>query len=425
MSPCSYVNDMVTSDIRSLLLIKRKGTKGTADEESLASSDVCKSSSSNNTQSDKSTVLSSNEDKNEGKKRRSMPDSNIVANFNQPLSVMALGPAPTLGRNIQDNAKKPKVDFCVDNHYINVTDNNSLGIVTSNGIAGGGNSIALAHSNSLLNAYNMAVGKGVNDQLNNFMNQNSSIGTVVTNNASSQNSASTSVASSARSTFSVPFVTNNSSHNSYMAHTSSQHALSAPAPMLFLDPSELGMSIESSLNELKNNFKAANRDTVVDSSKSSAHPNSHASKSHASEHATIMPAVPNKSKTFAPSSIPANDASIPTYTYAHMGSSAKVPTQMLSHEDSLVNLAMLPTMESCLDLPSYSSFFTSNLNKGDTGAFLQRNDSLIELAASVENNTNSTAVDKNNNTAPNESRFECNDDPNADTFSFIDFPGQM
>ena len=138
MSPCSYVNDMVTSDIRSLLLIKRKGTRGSADEESLASSDIGKSASTD------AKSVSSSDGQSAGKKRRTVPDSNTI----QPMAL-------ALPQQTSCDSNKRAKTTSVNNHFIKVTDNNVFGLVTKNGPA-----------DSLLQSYNMALGEGINHQLN-------------------------------------------------------------------------------------------------------------------------------------------------------------------------------------------------------------------------------------------------------------------
>jgi hypothetical protein len=432
MSPCSYINDMATSDIRSLLLIKRKPAKASADDESLPSSENGKSVASSSSA---------------GKKRSSLPDSNAISILNQPISVMAAGPAlalcnnmpslssnigakfdaqgsqtlampnqpmpmmgigsaPTLG-NMQPlggNIKRAKVDFCADNHYIKVTDNNSLGIVAKN-VSNDNKSLPLAaqhHNESLLNAYNMAIG---NPQITNFVNQNSSNGTVISNNTSSYGAPSSENSASTIGTSSV--ANNNASLNSYLCHKSSQHALSVPAPMQFLDPSELGMSIENSLNELKNNFKAANQARAI------------AFMPSYSQTALTNGCVENKRVMSTTGSEPSTENTAAADEFDFQASSASTAPKMqamLSRDDSLINLAMLPNLLSSQDLSSYNpSFFGSHMNDENNGGFLQRNDSLIELAASVENtNANTGNIEGSND-----------DENDADLFSFLDFQGQM
>lgn len=394
MSPCSYINDMATSDIRSLLLIKRKGAK-VADEESVSSSDMKISAAKS--KSCKSDCL--------GKKRRGMPEAQNSANFNQPISVMAVGPPPDLG-NVQafrDNAKRVKVQASTGNSAsLAGSINNCLQTTTRK------------PSDSLLQAYKMAIGTRTQPQLTN----QSSNGTVISNSTSfgpsSQNSATTVSTTGPSSAAAAPVSLNSSIINSYLAHKSGQQALTAPAPMQFLDPNELGMSIQNSLNELKNNFKAANEVT-----ESTSHFPSHtqAPKTNQSyQNAITMPAMPGEYKTAV-----SDTAS----SELHNSSTAADETQkphahMFSRDDSLVNLAMLTAMDG-QDTGSYNtSYFTSYLNADNTSGFLHRDDSLIDLAASVEQ----TNHDNGAGNANGSSQFGNNDD-NTDAFSFFDFPNQM
>ena len=420
MSPCSYVNDMATSDIRSLLLIKRKGHKS-ADEESVVSD-------SKTSASDQKT--SKTPERAGGKRRSSMPETKSAVNFNQPIAVMAVGSAPSMGnmqaiQALSENAKKAKLSSSTDNHYINVTDNGSYGIVANTNSAGGQVS-AQNPSDCLLQSYNMAIGQGIKHQLTNLVAQNSG-GTVVTSNTSfapsSHNSYSTIATSSAFSTSSAPFSNNNANFNPYLAHTSGRQALTASAPMQFLDPNELGMSIENSLNELKNNFKAANNVSNTSSSTAQTLPQySHTPASNeVTENSVVMPpSVHNDStsvRAAAPTLTTADECYIPTS--AIDGPKAKVPAHLLSRDDSLIDLAMLPTMDSGSDLTSFNSpFFNTYISSDNNGGFLHRDDSLIELAAAVDQANNANSAD--NATAPNDSQYGNNDDNSADAFSFFD-----
>ena len=421
MSPCSYVNDMVTSDIRSLLLIKRKGAKGIADEESITSSDNAKILSTINDKITDTNVISSGETA--GKKRRSVTECKPIVHPNQPISVLGVGPPPALAnmQSLNDASKRAKVEPVVDGNYINVTDNNLIGLVAKNRMSCENNSLPPTQNcgGSLLNAYNMAIANGVNHQLNNFPNQISSNGTVVSNTTSfapsSQNSASTTATSGAFTTTSAPYTTNNASYNPYISHASGQQSLITPAPIQFMDPSELGMSIESSLNELKNNFNAANKvPTMASSATSQAQPaHSQVNGYNGASEEKTTPSISAEPTTTA------ND----TYFYTSNPLSSSNPqAQMLSRDDSLINLAMLPAMDSGQEQSwCNASYFTSHSNTGDSSAFLHRDDSLVDLAASVEQ-TNDTSADDHNVADPNDNQYG-NNDESADPFGFIDFSG--
>lgn len=403
MSPCSYVNDMATSDIRSLLLIKRKGHKS-ADEESVAS--------------ETKTSGSDSISEKVGKKRRiTMPEIKSGVNLNKPISVMALGSAPSLGNSqamqaLSENAKKAEmIDAGTNNHYINVTDNGSFGLVAKKGV---GNTVQMPVQNPtdvLLQAYGKITAKGVKFPMQraNLTSQTSG-GTVVTSNTSfapsSQNSASTIGTSSAFSSSCAPPSINDANFNSYLTHTSGHQALIAPAPMQFLDPNELGMSIENSLNELKNNFEAvANNVSSMTSSSQSQ---------HSQAYDKSVGGMPQGGTAATPSPATANDFYNPRST---PNGPAKVPAHMLSRNDSLINLARddslvnLARIDTTADVTSYSTSLFSNLH---------RDDSLEELAAAMANNANGY------NAAPlNDGQYGHVNENDEDAFSFIDFPHQM
>ena len=432
MSPCSYVNDMVTSDIRSLLLIKRKGAKGITDEESTTSGDIAKISCTHDKISS-ANVTSSGETA--GKKRRSVPENAPVIHSNRPISVLGVGPPPALAnaQSLSNTNKKAKVDPAVDSNYINVTDNNLIGLVAKNRMSYENNPLQPTqnYGGSLLNSYNMAIGNGMNQQLNNFPNQTSSNGTVVSNTTSfapsSQNSASTiathgaftttSASTTATSgvftTTSAPYTTSNTSYNPYISHSSGQQALITPAPIQFMDPSELGMSIESSLNELKNNFNAANKvPTMAPATSQTALPalSCHNENTGASEE-KVTPPMPAEHAATANDTYHGNTSNPPI--------SSNTQAQMLSRDDSLINLAMLPTMDPGHE-QAWCTLFNSQPSTGDNREFLHRDDSLVDLAASVEQTNNNSA---NNNGVNHNGGQYGNNDESSDSFGFIDFSG--
>jgi hypothetical protein len=201
-----------------------------------------------------------------------------------------------------------------------------------------------------------------------------------------------------------------------LAHKSGQQALTAPAPMQFLDPNELGMSIENSLNELKNNFKAANQVTAeMPASNFPTHPQKPTA-NQGCQSAITMSVIPSENKTAT------SGTASEFYNSSIAIDGTRPQTHMLSRDDSLVNLAMLTAMDG-QDSGSYNtSYFTSFLSTdNDCSGFLHRDDSLIDLAASVErsNNENGGCDDNADDSQSG------NNDYHTDAFSFIDFPNQM
>ncbi|KAL7520091.1 hypothetical protein ACHAWX_004838 [Stephanocyclus meneghinianus] len=451
MSPCSYINDMATADIRSLLLIKRKGAlKGSSgcDEESTVDSDngkTCTSedATSGNSANNKATCSR----KSAGTKKRPLPGIEFGSSntsSHTTVSVIAVGPPPTFSNALissatnstVDHSKKMKVDSSNADCFIGTTDNyNSFGIIF-HGHNGSNNSNTFSsttqHANHP-NSYNAPICEGAYDQLNEYLKRdsiNNTTCTFVSNNLSvgapsSLPSAATTVASSTSSASSTSHATssipNTNNFTSYLSHPSSHHASSVPAPLQFLDPSELGMSIESSLNELKSNFNAANRLAAASSSPPTSLPTT--SYSYKTVNTAGLGAT-NSAPPITSSITMTNPVSAYFPNTPSMGST-KPNMTMLSRDDSLINLAMLPTMDSGCDMTPYdSSYFNEN-----SGGLLHRDDSLIELAASVEQSSHGNASAADNVASAlmvdsNTHRYGNNEFDGADTFSFIDFPGQ-
>jgi hypothetical protein len=183
------------------------------------------------------------------------------------------------------------------------------------------------------------------------------------------------------------------------------------------------MSIESSLNELKSNFNAANRLAAASSSPPTSLPTP--SYSYKTANTVGIGATQSAPPIASSTTTPTTPVSAYFPNTTSMGST-KPNMAMLSRDDSLINLAMLPTMDSGYDMTPYDSSYFNNEN---TGGLLRRDDSLIELAASVEQSShgNVTAADNAASVLMDDSnghRYGNNEYDGADTFSFIDFPGQ-
>mmetsp|Transcript_39240 Transcript_39240/g.83786 ORF Transcript_39240/g.83786 Transcript_39240/m.83786 type:complete len:256 (-) Transcript_39240:145-912(-) len=200
------------------------------------------------------------------------------------------------------------------------------------------------------------------------------------------------------------------SYASYLFHPSARVASSAPAPLKFLDPSELGMSVENSLNQLKDAFVAASghadaagvvaaggrADAAGDVGAAEDAPSS--PDARAAAKASETTGVPSRSS--APSSTPSMRRVSPVTTFAG---------GMLSRDDSLINLAMLPTLE--------GADCTGNATSeaaGAMGAIFSREDSLMNLAAAVELADAAAAADPSGND-------EGQENESGDSFGFINF----
>jgi len=264
-------------------------------------------------------------------------------------------------------------------------------------------------SSSTGRGYTVAIGKGVRHQLNGYLRSNSS-----TTNSSTNTAAPSFPA--------IPSTTkkNTAYNTSYLSHPSAKLASSAPAPLQFLDPSELGMSIESSLSQLKNAFAAASGGTTVAAAGTGTGGN------------TVASTAPAYSRQASASST--TSSSNNSSKYAASGMSRRVSFNaflggMLSRDDSLINLAMLPTLDNA---PTSTISNGTSTNAGATATsgtandymteIFSRDDPLVNLAASVEMTSTSSssapgfAANVDNAKQENEAPVDGND-----TFDFIDF----
>lgn len=166
--------------------------------------------------------------------------------------------------------------------------------------------------------------------------------------------------------------------------------------MQFLDPNELGMSVENSLSQLKSNFAAAsNANNVKD--------------------AEAVAALASFASNDAPSvaSNNTNSSSTASGMSNRISSVSSFVGGMLSRDDSLINLAMLPTLDNT------SNDSESNINRYRS-YMLSRDDSLIDLAASVARShvpNNRGTTNRTNDKSPSSAN-------GSSSFQFIDFPNQ-
>ncbi|KAL9186475.1 hypothetical protein ACHAXT_005713 [Thalassiosira profunda] len=315
MSPCSYVNEAATCDIRSILLMKRKNSK--EKEKELAEK--------------RQREEAAGGGKGSKGKKRATPGDDI-----QPATVRPLF-------------------------------NPSSASVVTNGTA----SVASSKSGSSKRskqsqpkdgrAYTVAVGKGVRHQLNGYLRPNASGTAAATSNTT--NTASTAPA-----------------NQSYLAR------VAAPAPLQFLDPSELGMSLENSLSQLKDNFAAAaatRRDSLgaAASGAAAAAPAS-ATVGAAASALASMGSPANPAATANEAGGGANPA--PSALTRRISSMTFPSGGMLSRDDSLINLAMLPTLDAAATAGSEGNGAADGGLAAVASGIFSRNNSLMNLAAAVE-----------------------------------------
>ena len=194
----------------------------------------------------------------------------------------------------------------------------------------------LESSTSAPLGYTVATGKGVRHQLNGYLRSSSSGGSI--NNTNTTANTTTTAASSS------------SQNESWLVHPSSNKASSAPAPLQFLDPNELGMSVASTsyLNQLKNNFAAE----VAASGRVDTAPAPSSSSGVATATTTASEVTSSTESLDYPTATDNSSGNGSTATTgANASSVSRVSSQssflgMLRRDDSLINLAMLPTLDS-------------------------------------------------------------------------------
>jgi hypothetical protein len=371
MSPCSYVNDAATLDIRSLLLMKRKGSekdkKGSTSSIAVAATTTSSSSSTStggggNNRTNASSTSSS---KLSGSKRVN-PGNDIQPATVQPMfqqshrNISFDTMAATVARNIAD-VKQQQLQH-QQQLQLQRQQQQQQQQGSSNSNANSEFDVVkrtkLESSTSAPLGYTVATGKGVRHQLNGYLRSSSSGGSI--NNTNS--TATTTNAAAASSS---------SQNESWLVHPSSNKASSAPAPLQFLDPNELGMSVTSTsyLNQLKNNFAAevaasGRDDTAPDPSSSSS---GVAATTAASEVTSSTESLDYPTTTDSSSG---NGST--TTTSANTSSVSRVSSQssflgMLRRDDSLINLAMLPTLDSTASFNNHANN-TSDKNKSTGGS---------------------------------------------------------
>ncbi len=381
MSPCSYVNERATGDIRSLLLMKRKNSKEKEREIRLRELQL---------RQENGVVNGGPEETGSGIKRRLNPGDDI-----QPATVR---PMFTTSASVNNNvvAAVP-----INNQTQTATTANAVSSITSSVQTDQNLSkrTKLSHEplvtkSALLPSdgrrYTVAVGKGVRHQLNGYLraNSNGNISSTVSAPSGAPAAQPTSTTSTA-----VPV---QAGAPSYLSHPPARRASAAPAPLRFLDPGELGMSVETSLSQLKSAFAAASGSNAP---------------SNAGGHADGNVAPPAANVSSSSTVVSSNSTEL----------ARRVSTNnfgMLSRDNSLINLAMLPTLD-------------GNSSSGGEGSndfmksIFSREESIVNLAAaaaSANTSPSSGAVVAPMGGAAASGTAEIKPGKEGgDTFDFIDF----
>lgn len=377
MSPCSYLNDASTLDIRSLLLMKRKGSEKEKSGGGGGSSNKAAESPSNEEDGKHTPALSSStvQQAQAGSKRLN-PGNDIqpVATV-QPMfhsahrNISFDSMAATVAKNIADvrttqhlhHQQQQQVQQ-LEQHNEEVKEFKRTKLESSTSAPSGGQ-----------RGYRVAQGKGIRHSMNGFLRPSSggSINNATVVSSSSAPTATTSESSYKTNEAWLPVPDTNASATAADAAA----AMMAPptttttAPLQFLDPNELGMSVTSAtyLNQLKNNFVAV------------------ATADNAASSATAVGATTTAGGTTS-SSGSAACAVDNIVDNTNTSSVSRVSSQtsflgMLRRDDSLINLAMLPNLDTTTAVPGADDINSaSNIDGGDgmtTFGFIDYNPSSL------------------------------------------------
>lgn len=349
MSPCSYVNDAATLDIRSLLLMKRKGSEKEKNAKATITNANDASAAANDQNNGASSALAAQS----GMKRMN-PGNDIQPATVQPMfhnahrNISFDTMAATVAKNIAEVRTQQKLlQVEKSNEEFHQIKRTKLEPSTS------------ASSSASGRGYTVAQGKGIRHQLNGYLRPSSSGGSI--NNTTH---ASSSTSSSSATTAAVRADSGESSSGQNQSWSAVSAPTSTAAPLQFLDPNELGMSVTSAtyLNQLKNNYAAV-----------------------ATTAAGPTPTV-ETAATVGSSSGPATNAeatiqqaSCLPETSGSNTNISRVSSQasflgMLRRDDSLINLAMLPTLDTTATTTTGTNNATSNIDS-ETFDFVDYNPS--------------------------------------------------
>ena len=384
MSPCSYINDDATTDIRCLLLMKRKNAKEKAadaearriaqEEEARAAEEAAayESSRTSTSSSDRNKRRAVRSTRARSKRRASSNvsyvelagedvDEDGVENngddqddeYTDGASAAAARRSPRSSRRMYTSASGSAGST---NSMFSIMAANVANNIASHGI-----NVSRDNRNNkrpkTADGRGYTVAKGTKHGLG-FLRPNTKeeVKKAKANGGKPvvPSSVPSSAVTSAPQATTVPPPSSGKPAVNYLSHPPANEATCAPAPLQFLDPGELGMSLESSLSQLKDNFAQASAGA---STKTSQNPQSGSSSG-------------TGGVKYAPSALTRRFTD-PNF----LGG-------LLSRDDSLINLAMLPTAEEAQPLATGGA-----PQSGDASSKTGR------ATASVGTNSNKTASD--------------------------------
>ena len=326
MSPCSYVNDAATLDIRSLLLMKRKGSeKEKNGNKATTAADACNDDGKNTAASSALAVQAGMKRMNPGNDIQPATVQPMFHNAHRNISFDTM--AATVAKNIAEARTQHQLQQVErSNEEFNEIKRTKLESSTS-----------ASSASASGRGYTVATGKGIRHQLNGYLRPSSSGGSI---NNTTHASTSSSSATTSATTADCGESSSNQNQSWSVLHNASAAAPTSTAPLQFLDPNELGMSVTSAtyLNQLKNNYAAVASDATTGGSSAAVDATASppcAAAATAANHGAVNQQLP---------CLPENSGNNTNTSPVSRVSSQTSFLGMLRRDDSLINLAMLPTL---------------------------------------------------------------------------------
>jgi len=345
MSPCSYINDDATTDIRCLLLMKRKNAKEKAadaearriaqEEEARAAEEAAAFETSKTSASNRNKRRAARSTRARSKRRAAsnvsyvelagedVDEDGVENNGDDQDDEYTDGTSAAAARRSPRSSRRTYTSTSRSTGGTNSMFSAMAANVASN-IASNGINVSRDNGNSkrpkTADGRGYTVAKGIKHGLG-FLRPNTKeeVKKARANGGKPvvPSSVPSSAVSSAPPPTTVPPTSSSKPVVNYLSHPPANQATCAPAPLQFLDPGELGMSLESSLSQLKDNFAQASAGA---STKTCQQPESGSSSG-------------TGGVKYAPSAL------------TRRFTDASFIGGLLSRDDSLINLAMLPTAE--------------------------------------------------------------------------------
>lgn len=253
MAPCSYVNENATSDLRSLLKMKRKTSATTRDsknekiDESTSTEAKLNQAQTSSYVSNNASIPATHDIENQARKR-SRSCSAETNSESQNVAKFAIGKG--IRHSLNGYLKASPAVLQTSDISMSSTLNNPLLANPTSTITTDQKCHTIIPNSSTLDPHSIAksvVGKGIRHQFATHTYQESR----VIDTATVPNTTSVPCVETVDNSY-----TNNSLNtNASLQKSNVPNEEQEKTPFLFLDPQQLGMGVEDSLSELQNNFR--------------------------------------------------------------------------------------------------------------------------------------------------------------------------